>query len=268
MRAATRALLTVLCSAALTLGLLASPATAHTLAAKPTAVTTGDRVVVKIPGKRPTKAALIVTGTRYPLKRSGKSWRTKPLSAQALASMSGAKAKIKAKVGGKSKTFTATVVGNSATPPGPGPAPAAPLFAAPGTDRTGQVAFDAIKGYFANSTVTDCPAGWPNCAVEIRYGFFEDGTHWYCRLTSTSGSDIKSVGSITAIIGAEQKADGAWGVSFALDSYGNTTHYSVRVAANGAANVQYWGPGADTSGPPTSVDTGLQWMRGAKDCSY
>lgn len=155
----------------------------------------------------------------------------------------------------------------SPLPPPPPPSPP-PLFTAPGVDRTGNEAWEAIKGYFANSTVTDCVAGWPNCAVETRYGYFESGTHWYCRLTPNSGSDIKSVGTIQEIVGAGQKADGSWAVSFRMDSYGDTVHYTVRVAANASATVEYWGPGVNTGGPPSDVTTGLTWMRGAKDCSY
>lgn len=265
MRAMTRVFLTVLSALAVAAGLLAGPAQA----AQPTVAVQAGRIAVTIPGKTPSKARLIVAGEKYRLTRSGKTWRSKPLSADVLAAIAGRSAKLKLKVGKKKKTLTASVPGlppapEPPTPPGTPP----PLFAAPGVDRTGNEAWEAIKGYFADSTVTTCPAAWPNCAVEERYGFFANGTHWYCRLTPTSQSDIRSVGTIQQIIGAEQKADGAWGVSFALDSYGNTVYYSVRVAANGSADVQYWGPGADTNSPPTSVNTGMIWMRGAKDCSY
>ncbi|MCU0298637.1 MAG: hypothetical protein MUF33_08985 [Candidatus Nanopelagicales bacterium] len=172
------------------------------------------------------------------------------------------------------------MAGNSVNPmpppaPGPGPNPAPgpgtqPLFAAPGADRSGQVAYDAIKGYFADSTLSDCadPRGWPYCQVEQRYGFFESGTQWYCRLTPNSGSDIKSVANITQLLYAEQKADGAWRVDYSANSYGNTVYYSVNVAANGSAVVNYWASGANTSGPPSEQYAGLMWQRGAKDCSY
>lgn len=270
-----RIIISCLAAIALTLGLVSAPATAATLTAKPTAVTTGDRVVVKIPGKRPTKAALIAAGSRYPLRRKGKVWRTQPLSAQALAALSGAQAKIKAKVGGKNKTFKATVAGttNPSPTPGPGPNPAPgpgtqPLFTAPGVDRAGDAAWEAVKGYFLNSTLTDCPAGWPNCAVEQRYGFFESGTTWYCRLTPVSDSDIRSQATIVQLVGAEQKADGAWGVSYQDEASGYNHFYTVRVAANGSGVVQYWASGVDPNGPPSEVYTGLQWQRGAKDCSY
>lgn len=244
------------------------PAAAGTTAS---IISDGLRVDVTFTGKQPTKARIVVGGSSYKLTRGGKTWRTKPLTADRIAALIGKRAKVKVTIKGKKRTLHATVSSGQAAPtnpPAPGGGGAAPLFAAPGVDSTGNAAWEAVKGYFADSTLTDCPAGWPNCAVEQRYGYFQDGTHWYCRLTPTSGSDIRSVGSILQIIGAEQKADGAWGVSFALNSYGDTVHYSVRVAADGTGSVQYWGPGYATSGPPSDVTTGLVWMRGAKDCSY
>jgi hypothetical protein len=266
MKSVLRLGISLLLGCLLPLSLLVSPASA----ASPKAAVNGDRVVVKFTGKRPSKVTMKVAGSKYRLKRSGKVWRTKTLSAAQLTAITGATAKIIARIKGKTRTFSATVNGTTPTtlPTTPGPGPAQPLFVAPGVDRTGSEAWEAVKGYFADSTLTDCTAGWPNCAVEERYAVFADGTHWYCRLTPTSGSDIRAVGSIAQIVGAEQKADGAWGVSFALNSYGNTTYYTHRVAANGSATLQYWGPGVDVSGPPSEVKTGLNWLRGAKDCSY
>jgi len=261
-------------SATLLLGLLVSPAAADTdraLAAKPTAVTSGNRVVVTIGGKKPSKAALLVSGKRYPLKRKGSLWRTKPLSAEALAAFAGAKAKVKVTVGGKKKTLKTTITGTATTPtPGPGTGTGtAPLFAAPGVDREGDPAYQAVKEYFLNSTLTDCPAGWGvGCSVEQRYGIFADGTQWYCWLTPNSGSDKKSVGTILQVLYAAQKADGAWRVDYAMNSYGDLVYYSVNVAASGSANVLYWGPQVDPNGAPSEQTSGLQWMRGAKDCSY
>jgi len=262
-------ILSALAAVALTLGLLSTPAGAASLTAQPTAVTQGARVVVTIKGKKPTKATLVVAGTRYPLKRKGKVWRTKSLSAQTLAAMSGAKAKLKVRIKGKNKTLNTTVQGTSVPPTPAPPAPTnQPLFVAPGVDRVGNEAWEAVKGYFANSTLTDCPAGWPNCPVEQRFGFFENGTTWYCRLTNSAGSDIRSQASIVGIVGAEQKADGAWAVSYQDEAYGYYHYYTVRVAANGSGTVQYWASGVDPNGPPSEVYSGLQWMRGAKDCSY
>lgn len=254
---------------------LVSPANAATRAS---VSIDGTRVVVTFTGKKPKKARMLVGGASYKLTRSGKAWRTKPMSPQQLAALGGQKAKLKITVGGKKRTVSATLPvtqdpGTGTPPPGGGTPPPdggtpPPLFTAPGVDSTGNPAWEAVRGYFANSTLTDCPAGWPNCSVEERYGIFENGTQWYCRLTPTSQSDIRSVSNIVNIIGAEQKADGSWGVSYQVNSYDNLHQYTVRVAANGSAIVQWWGSGADFSGPPSEVKTGLQWMRGAKDCSY
>jgi hypothetical protein len=266
-------IITAITSIALALGLIVSPVAATSvLAAQPTAIAEGGRILVTIPGKKPSRAALVVAGSRYPLKRKGKVWRTKPLSADALAVIGGAKAKIKLKVKGKAKTLRTTVRGSATPPPTPGPGPgpgSAPLFVAPGVDRDGDAAYQAVKDYFLNSTLTDCPAGWGvGCSVEQRYGIFADGTQWYCRLTPTADSDIRSVGNIVQVLYAAQKADGAWRVDYAMNSYGDLVYYSVNVTAAGAGNVLYWGPGADPNGAPTDQTAGLQWIRGAKDCSY
>lgn len=112
-------MLGVLAAVALTLGLVGAPAGAASLTAQPTAVTEGGRVVITIKGKKPTKATLIVGGTRYQLKRKGKVWRTKPLSAEALAGMSGAKAKVKVRVKGKNKTLKTSIQGTGTNPTTP-----------------------------------------------------------------------------------------------------------------------------------------------------
>lgn len=256
-------------AAVLALSSLTAPATAGTTAS---IISDGLRVDVTFTGKQPTKARLVVAGSSYRLKRSGRTWRTKPLTADRIAALSGKRAKVKVTVKGKKRTLKATVGGQTSdptTPPTPGGGGTAPLFTAPGVDSTGNAAWEAVKGYFANSTLTDCPAGWPNCAVEQRYGYFADGTTWYCRLTSTSGSDIRSQATITQIVGAEQKADGGWAVTYQDLASGYTHFYTVRVGANGAATILYWASGIDPStNPPSEVYSGLQWMRGAKDCSY
>lgn len=253
---------------ALVLTSLVGPASAATQAS---IISDGLRVDVTFTGKEPTKARMVVGGTSYKLTRSGKKWRTKRLTPDTIAAMTGKRAKLKITVGGKKRTLKATVRGNTTTPTDPGTPTgpgAQPLFTAPGVDSTGNAAWEAVKGYFANSTLTDCPAGWPNCPVEQRFGYFDSGTTWYCRLTNNSGSDIKSQGTIVGIVGAEQKADGSWAVSYQDEAYGYNHYYTVRVAANGAGSVQYWASGVDPNGPASEVYTGLQWMRGAKDCSY
>ena len=87
----------------------------------------------------------------------------------------------------------------------------------------------------------------------------------------SSGSDIRSYGSIGAndIAGAEHNADGSWGVEYYLNSYGNRVFYSWSVTDMGVATGRYWGPGRDpSSGAPNEQIGPLQWVRGAKDCSY
>ena len=256
-------MLGVLAAVALTLGLVGAPAGAASLTAQPTAVTEGGRVVITIQGKKPMKATLIVGGTRYQLKRKGKVWRTKPLSAEALAGMSGAKAKVKVRVKGKNKTLKTSIQGTGTNPTTPGGG-TQPPFAAPGVDREGEQAWEAIKGYFLDSTFTNCPAGWPSCFSEERYGHFANFSQAYCRLTSAEGPDIINPPKAIYVSGAEQKADGSWGVSYDLD-YGDNVprQYLWRVAADGSVEGLY-----SYNGGPAEPITGLVWMRGAKDCRY
>lgn len=166
------------------------------------------------------------------------------------------------------------------TAPTPTPTPAAPaptstptgpqpLFPAPAAPSTGGAACEAIKSFLADSTFTDCPAHWPNCAVETRYSHFADGDQYSCRLTPTSGSDIRSYGEIAHIGGAEYDADGSWGVEYYLSSYGNITFYSWSVSAQGVVTGSYWGPGRDPScGAPDESTGPLQYARGALTCAY
>ncbi|MCU0257519.1 MAG: hypothetical protein MUF56_00655 [Solirubrobacteraceae bacterium] len=167
--------------------------------------------------------------------------------------------------------------------PVPGPAPATPApnapttppaadgppFSPPGRDLTGTEAANALLKFVANSSFTTCVPGWPNCAVEERYGHFADATMYYCRLTNTSGADIINQGRSFQIIGAAQKADGAWGVTLQVASYDNqAVYYTWSVTAGGVATGLYWGPGKD---PQTDQGEGLgplQWVRGARNCSY
>ena len=153
-------------------------------------------------------------------------------------------------------------------PTTPGPTDGPP-FAPPGRDLTGTEAANRLLPYLVNSSFTDCVTGWPTCAVEQRYGHFADGTMFYCRLTSSAGSDIVNAGAPFQIIGAEQKADGSWALTTQVESYGNTTFYTWTVTAAGVATGLYWGPGSDPRADPATQAVGpLQWVRGARNCSY
>ena len=230
-----------------------------------------QRLVVVVKGAKPKAVSVVAGGKTYKLSKSGSKWRSKAIAG--VEALAGSTIKVKVKVGTKTRTVSAKVPGTAPGAGGtePAPTPQAPqqLFPAPAAPSTGNTAFEAIKGYLADSRFTDCPAGWPNCSVEQRYSHFADGTHYYCRLTPTSGSDIKSVGEISQISGAEYNADGSWGVEYYLSSYGNTVFYSWSVSNQGVTSGRYWGPGRDpSSGAPNETIGPLQWVRGAKDCSY
>lgn len=174
-----------------------------------------------------------------------------------------------AEPGGSGGTTTPTPA--PTTPPAPVATPAptpAPLFAKPTSALVGDPAYQAVKDYLANSTLTTCVAGWPNCSVEERYSIAADGTFRYCRLTPNAGSDINSVGTFIGAVGAEQAVDGSWAVSFQENSYGNVHQYTFRVAADGSASVLYWNGTTSFAGPQNESYTGFTWLRGAKTCAY
>lgn len=154
-------------------------------------------------------------------------------------------------------------------PTTPGPVDGPP-FAPPGRDLTGTDAANAILPFLANSTFTDCPAGiGVGCVVENRYGHFADGSFYYCRLTPTSGSDIINAPHPFQIIGADQKADGSWAVTLKIVSYGDQlVYYTWSVTTAGVATGLYWGPGKDPRSDPAEGLGPLQWVRGARSCSY
>lgn len=185
--------------------------------------------------------------------------------------------KKKTKKATKPKKTTTPTTGTPTTPgtptPGTPTTPASsdgPPFSPPGHDLTGTPAANAILPFLLNSTFTDCVGGWPTCAVEERYGHFADGTMYYCRLTPTPGSDIINSGHPYQIIGADQKADGSWAVTLKVVSYGDAlTYYTWTVTAAGVATGLYWGPGSNpqTDAPSQSIGP-LQWVRGARNCTY
>jgi hypothetical protein len=278
------------------LAVTAQPAQAG-ISAKVSVATTADsaRIVVvlrsskAVPRRaRPKAVSVVANGQKYRLSRARATaaavrlgtWRSKAFTgaaAETVKAIAGTAVKVKLRSRAGKRSLSTQVAGGAApggdpqppagvAPPPPGPQP---LFPPPAAPSTGNQAYEAIKGYFADSRFTDCPAMWPNCAVEQRYSHFPNGDQYYCRLTPTSGSDINSYGQILQISGAEQNADGSWGVEYYLSSYGNTTFYSWRVAADGTVTGQYWGPGqSPATGPANEQITGLLWVRGALDCSY
>ncbi len=146
--------------------------------------------------------------------------------------------------------------------PAPAPAPAPGpqgLFEAPGRQLSGEEARPFLERYLPNSTFTDCPAGWPNCAVEERYSHFSDGSFYYCRLTPTSGSDIRSSQSYQ-VQNATVDADGSWSFNESVSGGG---FYEWRVAANG----QVVGAYSFEGGAPEQLGP-FQYVSGGRDCSF
>lgn len=286
----------LVCACSLLLIPLVAPQPAAAAVSAATSVVTSGgktRLVVKLTSpkavakrSRPSAVSVVAKGRTYRLTRVSSSaaivrlgtWRSAGYTgtkAAALRALAGTKVKVRLVTPAGTRTLSSKIP-SASTPapvtPAPGtPTPTTqPLFTPPASDLTGNAAYEAFKGYLADSRFTSCPAGWPACGpVEYRYAHFADGTQWYCRLTSTSGSDIRSVGSIAQITGAEMKTDGSWGVEYRLNSYGNVTFYSWRVTAAGAVSGLYYGPGLDpTNSTPTETITGLVWVRGARDCTY
>lgn len=166
--------------------------------------------------------------------------------------------------GRKVKVRRCRKVRKAAPPPAPVPTPApAPgpqgLFEAPGRQLSGEEARPFLERYLANSTFTDCPAGWPNCAVEERYSHFSDGSFYYCRLTPTSGSDIRS-SQTYQVQNAVVEADGSWSFNESVSGGG---FYEWRVAANG----QVVGAYSFEGGAPQQLGP-FQYVSGGRDCSY
>jgi hypothetical protein len=146
--------------------------------------------------------------------------------------------------------------------PGSGAAPApgqAPLFEPPGRRLEGNDALPFLQRYLASSTFTDCAAGWPNCAVEERYSHSGDGSFYYCRLTPTSGSDIRSSQEYQ-VRNAVVEADGSW--TFNEDVSGGG-FYEWGVATNG----QVVGAYRFNGGTPEQLGP-FQYVTGTRDCSY
>jgi hypothetical protein len=142
------------------------------------------------------------------------------------------------------------------------PAPPQPLFERPNGELTGQDAFNHFSRYFLNSRFTDCPAGWPNCAVEERYDHCPDATFVYHRYTPSSGSDINTYSDYT-VTGAVAHQDGSWGVEYTENRFGN--FYSWDVLADGTVNGRYWSGSNRPPNPPNQLLGPLRWKQ-PTDC--
>ena len=137
------------------------------------------------------------------------------------------------------------------------------LFEAPGRKLTGNEAVPFLQKYLFNSTFTDCPAGWPNCSVEQRYSHTSGGSFYYCRLTSVSGADIINGAKAYQVQNAVVEADGSWTFNEQVENSGGSSFYEWHVATNGAVNGAY-----QFNGGAFEQIGGLQYVSGARDCSY
>lgn len=147
------------------------------------------------------------------------------------------------------------------------PAPTTPsLFEAPGKVLEGEAAKPFLQKYLANSTFTDCPSGWgvSGCTVEHRYSHAADATFHYCRLTSSSGSDIR-VTDEYGVEAAKVEPDGSWTFREVVYNSGNYSKYEWNVSTTGVVNGAYqFTPSSQIEklGPYVYIG-GV-----AKDCSY
>jgi hypothetical protein len=134
----------------------------------------------------------------------------------------------------RTATFRATV------------APPAVIFDTPPSTIRGEEAFRRIKQYFVNSSFTDCPAGWPNCNTEHRYGHCAGGDlngTWQYREFPTTITDARGPYHIRD---AYQSSSGSWGVTYDVTApSGATTTYVWSVAPNGRV-VGVWVRGEDS----------------------
>lgn len=153
----------------------------------------------------------------------------------------------------------------AAAPQGPQAPTAQPLFEAPGKQLNGEETKPFLQKYLANSTFTDCVAGWPSCGgFENRYSHSASGTFYQCWLRPTSGSDVKSVGEY-GFKDARVEPDGSWIFKELVYWY---EHYSLFEWSVSASGVVRGAQLSDSGGPPEQIGP-LQYVGGvAKDCSY
>ncbi len=139
--------------------------------------------------------------------------------------------------------------------------PPAPLFEAPGKVLEGDATKPFLQKYLLNSTFTDCPAGWPNCAVEQRYSHTAGGSFYYCRLTSVSGADIINGARAYEVQNAKVNADGSWLFNEKIEGGG---FYEWSVSTTGVVVGAY-----SFNGGPVEQLGPFTYLGGvAKDCSY
>ncbi len=128
----------------------------------------------------------------------------------------------------------------------------------------GEAAKPFLTKYLLNSRFTDCPTGWPSCgSFEDRYSHTADNTFYKCLLRPTSGSDVKSVGEY-GVDNARVEADGSWIFHERIAWYGYISAYEWRVSANGVVEGAY----QSSEGGPIEKIGPLQYVTGARDCSY
>jgi hypothetical protein len=232
---------------------------------------------------RPRAVSVRIGSRSYKLTRAGAraaavslgTWRSagyRGTAAKRLVAAQGKSVKIKVTTRRGTRTISAKIAAAPVAPtpptaPAPAPAPPAPgaqpLFAKPPAEQTGQPAFDGFKRYFLDSRFTDCPPGWPACAVEERYNHCPDGSWEYHRLTPTSGSDINAYGSYQ-VTGAAYHVDGSWAVEYVVTTSAQS-FYSWRVAADGTVTGGYWAPGSAPPPAPPSQQLGpLRWQQPAR----
>jgi hypothetical protein len=227
---------------------------------------------------RPRAVSVRIGSRSYKLARAGAraaavsqgTWRSagyRGAAAQRLVAAQGKSVKVKVVTRRGTRTISTKIAAPPAppapapTPPVPAPAPQ-PLFAKPPAEQSGQPAYDGFKQYFLNSRFTDCPAGWPACAVEERYNHCPDGSWEYHRLTPTSGSDINAYGTYT-VTGAAYHVDGSWAVEYIVNSSAQS-FYSWSVAADGTVTGLYWAPGTAPPAPASQQLGPLRWQQPAR----
>ena len=273
--------------------LLIAPASAAAALKANTSIQTksgATRIVVTLssPGRlsaaaRPRGVSVRIGSRTYKLTRAGArgaavsqgTWRSasyRGAAAQRLVAAQGTSVKVRVRTRNGTRTISTKIAAAPVAPtrptvPAPAPAPPAPgaqpLFVKPPGEQTGQTAFDGFKRYFLDSRFTDCPAGWPACAVEERYNNCPTGDWEYHRLTPTSGSDINAYGSYQ-VTGAAYHVDGSWDVEYVVTSSAQSCH-SWRVAADGTVIGGYWAPGSAAPPAPPSQQLGpLRWQQPAR----